>query len=189
MAQAEVDRSSLRAVAEKIGLSHGALHNFLAGSTPYASTLDRIERWLASGRVSDRALVEAFLAATPPEVYGARAAGKLIGVSHDTVASWRRGEIAELRPATRLALREFVERHAAGGGAEAPGAPVEPDALLLIADMFEEMAGRLRAHARGGTTAPPEGVDAEDWERMDQLARAHAERDQPRPRRRASGDG
>lgn len=43
----EVSRSSLRRVAQDVGLSPNGLKNFLSGASPRLATRARLERWLA----------------------------------------------------------------------------------------------------------------------------------------------
>lgn len=59
---------------------------------------------------SDEDLVKAFLAATSR--YSLRDAGEQIGVSHETVNRWRKGDRSDLLPGTRRALLDFVWRYA-----------------------------------------------------------------------------
>jgi len=42
---AEVARSTLRAVARRVGMSPSGLRKFLEGTKPYAPTLDRLRSW------------------------------------------------------------------------------------------------------------------------------------------------
>lgn len=44
-AQRAVDASSLRAVAEAVGISHPGLMKFLDGSEPHPATLTKLMRW------------------------------------------------------------------------------------------------------------------------------------------------
>src|SRR5690606_1830373 len=71
-------------------------------------------------RQEDRDLVEAFVEAT--REMSAHDAAREIGLSHETVARWRRGQWKRLYPGTRRAIARYLEqrRHedAAASGAE-----------------------------------------------------------------------
>lgn len=63
---------------------------------------------LAYDRATDEELVRAFVAATSD--LSLREAAELVGVSHDSVRRWRAGAAGKLKPATRRALRQYIER-------------------------------------------------------------------------------
>lgn len=78
---------------------------------------------------------------------GTRPAGKLVGVSHDTVAKWRAWdkqganpeELANLEPTTVQGLRAYLE--------VADQVEIRRAALRLAADRLTEMADELRNEA------------------------------------------
>jgi hypothetical protein len=53
-AREHVEASSRRAVAEQIGISYGALHKFLNGSTPYSANLAKIQGWYSTVAAPDQ---------------------------------------------------------------------------------------------------------------------------------------
>lgn len=133
---------------------------------------------------TDEDLVNAFVASTSG--YSLREAGELAGVSHGTVDRWRKGQIGELKPATRRALEDYLALHV-------PDDHTERLAKLIAANRLEELAAQLRREAAegGGVSRAQAGADAVGLlEEVDEhLGRRP---DQPEPRqardaRRRSG--
>jgi hypothetical protein len=70
-----IERTSLRDVAEEVGLTHGGLRKFLSGSQPRASTMAKLLAWYSSfgdqvestlTAAQGHALLEALLRDHPP---------------------------------------------------------------------------------------------------------------------------
>src|SRR5947199_7662880 len=58
LAQQRVDETSLRAVAEDIGLSKSGLDDFLRGRRPYSTTRAKLAAWMVRNRHPDAASIK-----------------------------------------------------------------------------------------------------------------------------------
>ena len=81
--------------------------------------------------MTDADLVSAFVKGTSG--YSLREAGEFVGVSHNTVAKWRKGDVAELQPATRRALESYLSQQEESGG--------EPDADARLDELMRTKEG------------------------------------------------